>query len=314
MDGLFTPNEQSAIDSLLQSGFSLQQLPPILANISVETDGTFDYGMEQYGGGPGRGMFQFEGSQLRDYNKWGRQALMNSGDYPLLDAGLTTPIMFDIKLKNDFLNKSTNEVIAKKGQTLEEVIFNAKGNDISFREMTGNNITGITGATNVQNGIGDKLIQRMVEGIVSNDEAFAAVPELTGTAPIDYGNQNVANTEVSAELINNNAQATREAVIGDTTEFDKVVKENGNIVADVARDIKRFVLDIFKPKEHKDSAPENPIKSGFGSDAWSLRLLSVKVSQFDTAKKNDKGKYELEMPLFIEVKDDKTLVFSRNFN
>lgn len=70
MDGLFTPNEQSAIDSLLKAGFSLQQLPPILANISVETDGTFDYGMKQYGGGPGRGMFQFEGSQLSDYNKF----------------------------------------------------------------------------------------------------------------------------------------------------------------------------------------------------------------------------------------------------
>jgi len=252
----------------------------------------------------------------------GRQALMNSGDFPLLDAGLTTPIMFDIKLKNDFVDTSTNKVLAKKGQTLEEVIFNAKGNDISFREMTGNNITGITGATNVQNGIGDNLIQKMVKGIVSNDEAFAAVPELTGTAPkpsVDYGNQNVLNNQVTAELVNNNAQATREAVIGDTTEFDKVVKENGNIVADVAKDIKRFVLDIFTPKEHKDSAPENPIKSGFGSDAWSLRLLSVKVSQFDTAKKNADGKYELEMPLFIEVKDAKIRQAyqewkARNFN
>ncbi len=249
----------------------------------------------------------------------GRQALMNSGDFPLLDAGLTTPIMFDIKLKNDVVDQATNQTLAKKGQTLEEVIFNAKGNDISFREMTGSNITGITDATNVQNGIGDNLIQKLVKGIVSNDEAFAAVPELTGTAPIDYGNQNVQNAQVSAELVNNNLQSTTEAVMGDTTEFDKVVKENGNIVADVAKDIKRFVLDIFKPKEHKDSAPENPIKSGFGSDAWSLRLLSVKVSQFDTAKKNDEGKYELEMPLFIEVKDAKIRQAyqewkARNFN
>jgi len=249
----------------------------------------------------------------------GRQALMNSGDFPLLDAGLTTPIMFDIKLKNDVVDQATNQTLAKKGQTLEEVIFNAKGNDISFREMTGSNITGITDATNVQNGIGDNLIQKLVKGIVSNDEAFAAVPELTGTAPIDYGNQNVQNAQVSAELVNNNLQSTTEAVMGDTTEFDKVVKENGNIVSDVAKDIKRFVLDIFKPKEHKDSAPENPIKSGFGSDAWSLRLLSVKVSQFDTAKKNADGKYELEMPLFIEVKDAKIRQAyqewkARNFN
>ncbi len=70
MEGLFTANEQEAITQLQRAGFSLQMLPAILANISVETDGTFDYGMKQYKGGPGRGMFQFEKSQLRDYNKF----------------------------------------------------------------------------------------------------------------------------------------------------------------------------------------------------------------------------------------------------
>ena len=237
----------------------------------------------------------------------GRQALMNSGDFPLIDAGLTTPIMFDIKLKNDVVNQATNQTLAKKGQTLEEVIFNAKGNDISFREMTDNNITGITGATNVQNGIGDNLIQKLVKGIVSNDEAFAAVPELTGTAPKvepNYGNQNIANQTVTAQTMN--AIDNSDVVMGDTTAFDEVVKENGNIIADTARDIKKFVVNIFKPKEHKDSAPKNPIKSGFGSDAWSLGLLKTKVTQFDTAEKNEDGKYTLKMPQFIEVKNEKT--------
>lgn len=69
MDGLFTPNEQNAIDNLLRAGFSYTDLSAILANISVETGGTFDISTEQKDG-PGRGMFQFEGSQLRDYNKF----------------------------------------------------------------------------------------------------------------------------------------------------------------------------------------------------------------------------------------------------
>jgi len=256
-----------------------------------------------------------EKGDTTSYSIEGRQALMNSGDYPLIEAGLSTPIMFDIKLKDTIIDKETSQVLARKGQTLEEVIFNAQGNDISFRKMDGDAITEITSGTNVQNGIGNQKIQKLVQGILANDEAFAGIPELTGTAPINYGNQNVQNAQVTVEPVDVGSQT----INGDTTEFDNVSKENGSIVATAAKDIKRFVLGIFKPKEHKDSAPENPIKSGIGSDAWSLRLLSVKVSQFDTAEKNADGKYELKMPMFIEVKDEKVRQAfqtwkSRNFN
>ena len=95
--------------------------------------------------------------------------------------------------------------------------------------------------------------------------------------------------------------------MGDTTEFDKVVQENGNILADTVKDIKEFVIDIFKPSEHKDSAPKNPVESGFGSDKWALRLLSIKVPQFETAEKTDDGRYQLKMPPVIDVKDGKAV-------
>lgn len=255
------------------------------------------------------------------YSMEGRQSLIDS----TLKGIITSPIAFDVKLKQDHTTED-GTMLAKKGETFDDVMSRLMSQDITAvtRDDDGN----ITGFQPPEKSaffnFNDDLVKYIAQDIVSKEEGFKGLPEITGTADtrlpdMDYGNQNVQNAEVSAELVNNNAQSTRESVIGDTTEFDKVVKENGNIVADVAKDIKRFVLDIFKPKEHKDSAPENPIKSGFGSDAWSLRLLSVKVSQFDTAKKNDEGKYELEMPLFIEVKDAKIRQAyqewkARNFN
>jgi len=69
MEGIFTANEQQAIDSLLRAGFEYKNLAPLLANISVETGGSFSEEQKQ-DGGPGRGMFQFEKGQLRDYNNF----------------------------------------------------------------------------------------------------------------------------------------------------------------------------------------------------------------------------------------------------
>ena len=205
-------------------------------------------------------------------------------------------------------------MLAKKGETFDDVMSRLMSQDMTAvtRDDDGN----ITGFQPPEEGaffnFDKEIVQFIAKDIVSKEDGFKGIPEITGTADtrlpdMDYGNQNVAKTRVTAELVNNNLQSTTEAVMGDTTEFDKVVKENGTIVAVAAKDLKRFILDIFKPKEHKDSAPENPIKSGFGSDAWSLRLLSVKVSQFDTAKKNADGKYELEMPPVIDVKDGKAV-------
>jgi hypothetical protein len=255
------------------------------------------------------------------YSMEGRQTLIDG----TLKGIITSPIAFDVKLKQDHTTED-GTMLAKKGETFDDVMSRLMSQDITAvtRDDEGN----ITGFQPPEQSaffnFNEDLVKYIAQDIVSKEDGFKGLPEITGTADtrlpeMDYNNQNVANTQVTAELVNNNLQSTTEAVMGDTTEFDKVVKENGNIVADVAKDIKRFVLDIFTPKEHKDSAPENPIKSGFGSDAWSLRLLSVKVSQFDTAKKNADGKYELEMPLFIEVKDAKIRQAyqewkARNFN
>lgn len=42
----------------------------MLGSMDVETGGTFDYKQKQGKGGPGRGLFQFEGKQLSDYNQY----------------------------------------------------------------------------------------------------------------------------------------------------------------------------------------------------------------------------------------------------
>ena len=49
---------------LKKEGFSPKESAAILGNIDVETDGSFDYLQKQYEGGPGRGLFQFEGLKL----------------------------------------------------------------------------------------------------------------------------------------------------------------------------------------------------------------------------------------------------------
>lgn len=243
------------------------------------------------------------------YSMEGRQSLIDN----TLKGIITSPIAFDVKLKQDH-TLDDGSVVAKKGETFDTAMSRLMSQDMTAvtRDDDGN----ITGFQPPEEGaffnFDKEIVQFIAKDIVSKEDGFKGIPEITGTADtrlpdMDYGNQNVAKTRVTAELVNNNLQSTTEAVMGDTTEFDKVVKENGTIVAVAAKDLKRFILDIFKPKEHKDSAPENPIKSGFGSDAWSLRLLSVKVSQFDTAKKNADGKYELEMPPVIDVKDGKAV-------
>lgn len=52
----------------------------LLGSIDVETGGTFDYQQKQGKGGPGRGLFQFEGKQLSDYNEY-------LDDFELKDSG-----------------------------------------------------------------------------------------------------------------------------------------------------------------------------------------------------------------------------------
>ena len=55
---------------LKREGFSNKEAAAMLGNIDVETGGSFDYLQKQYEGGPGRGLFQFEGLKLDAYNEW----------------------------------------------------------------------------------------------------------------------------------------------------------------------------------------------------------------------------------------------------
>jgi len=63
--GLFS----DAVKALKGAGFSDRTLPSILANIDVETGGTFDWQQKQNKGGNGYGLFQFD-SQKDKYFDW----------------------------------------------------------------------------------------------------------------------------------------------------------------------------------------------------------------------------------------------------
>lgn len=55
--------------TILKKYFPERAIPGILANIDVETDGTFDFTKQQNKGGPGYGLFQFD-DQKEAYFEW----------------------------------------------------------------------------------------------------------------------------------------------------------------------------------------------------------------------------------------------------
>ena len=65
-------------------GLRSEAVAGILGNIDVETGGTFDFTQQQVGGGPGRGLFQFEGGHLRAYRNFlTRNSLRDSASHQL---------------------------------------------------------------------------------------------------------------------------------------------------------------------------------------------------------------------------------------
>ena len=61
--------------NIIQEGTEPYKLRPeaiagIMGNIAVETGNTFDYKTQQLGGGPGQGLFQFEGGHWNEYEKY----------------------------------------------------------------------------------------------------------------------------------------------------------------------------------------------------------------------------------------------------
>lgn len=63
-----TPNELKVYRELSKS-FGPEAVAAIMGNIDVETGGSFDPQQQQYGGGNGHGLFQFD-AQKDDYFKW----------------------------------------------------------------------------------------------------------------------------------------------------------------------------------------------------------------------------------------------------
>ena len=64
-----------------KEGFSDKEAAAMLGNIDVETGGSFDYLQKQYKGGPGRGLFQFEGLKLNAYNEWLTKKILHNLKY-----------------------------------------------------------------------------------------------------------------------------------------------------------------------------------------------------------------------------------------
>jgi hypothetical protein len=67
--GMLTDNKQETIDSLKRAGFNDQIIPALMANIDVETGGTYSHTQIQKDGN-GYGLFQFTGTHLTDYKEW----------------------------------------------------------------------------------------------------------------------------------------------------------------------------------------------------------------------------------------------------
>jgi len=72
-------------EQLKQKGYSDAAIAGILGNIAVETGGSYDYQQQQYGGGPGRGLFQMEGGMLDAYRKYLEQNKLPDGARTQID-------------------------------------------------------------------------------------------------------------------------------------------------------------------------------------------------------------------------------------
>mgnify|MGYP005644589363 FL=1 len=70
--GLLTTDEQETIDALKRAGFQDHVIPALMANIDVETGGTYSHTQKEKNG-KGYGLFQFTGSHLKDYQNWSKK-------------------------------------------------------------------------------------------------------------------------------------------------------------------------------------------------------------------------------------------------
>lgn len=114
-------NRMIAVANQLQNvhGLSAAAAAGIMGNISVETGGSFDFLQTQFGGGPGRGLFQFEGGHLKAYNEFlGKNLLRDSAENQIkyVMENINNGVGFDIGagnrkiLQDAFKNGGTEQV------------------------------------------------------------------------------------------------------------------------------------------------------------------------------------------------------------
>ena len=67
-----SPTNMEQVYNILSADERLNKnaVAAIMGNIDVETDGSFDFMQQQYNGGPGYGLFQLEGVQRKEYDKF----------------------------------------------------------------------------------------------------------------------------------------------------------------------------------------------------------------------------------------------------
>ena len=67
-----SPTNMDQVYNILNADKRLNKdaVAAIMGNIDVETDGSFDFMQQQYNGGPGYGLFQLEGVQRKEYDKF----------------------------------------------------------------------------------------------------------------------------------------------------------------------------------------------------------------------------------------------------
>jgi RNA polymerase-interacting CarD/CdnL/TRCF family regulator len=63
-------NRKNIYNYMIQKGFTPNAASGIMGNIGVETGYTYDYQTKQGKGGPGYGLFQFEGNHMKNYQNF----------------------------------------------------------------------------------------------------------------------------------------------------------------------------------------------------------------------------------------------------
>lgn len=92
----------------------------LLGSIDVETGGSFDYLQKQDKGGPGRGLFQFEGTQLSDYKDYLKDNNLQDSAENQIEFVYKSMIMKSSKAPHDLGWRSRGEL---------QGMFNSKDTD-----------------------------------------------------------------------------------------------------------------------------------------------------------------------------------------